>query len=105
VARMLRRPVHPGARTWFADTNGHEIESEQFWRTRVAEAGDLTLGALALCHTHRHERRAERPRNRNASRSGRWMLGRVTAVGRLDDGLVSVANVACEVAGVRVPVE
>jgi hypothetical protein len=63
---------------------------------------DLTLGRFALCHAHRRERRASKPSNRNASLSGRWMLGRITDASRLDAGLVSVANVECEVAGVRV---
>jgi serine/threonine protein kinase len=102
VARMLKRSRSPGERTWFSDTNGKEFESEHYFRTRVARPADLTIGGFALCHAHRHERRASKPSNRNASLSGRWMLGRITEVSRLDAGVVSVANVECEVAGVRV---
>jgi serine/threonine-protein kinase len=102
VARMARPPRSPGGRTWFTDTNGKGIDSEHYFRTRVAARVDLALGAIALCHAHRHERRATTPSNRNTSLSGRWMLGRVTEISRLDAGLVSVANVECEIAGVRV---
>lgn len=102
VARMLKRPKDPGGRAWFSDTNGMQFESEHYFRTRVATPTDLTLGRFALCHAHRRERRASKPSNRNASLSGRWMLGRITDASRLDAGLVSVANVECEVAGVRV---
>jgi hypothetical protein len=102
---MLRPPEHPGGRTWFSDTNGKLIDSEHYFRTRVAAPADLTIGAFALCHVHRNERRATTPTSRNASVSGRWMLGRVTEISGLDAGVVSVANVECEVAGVRVIAE
>jgi serine/threonine protein kinase len=102
VARMVKRSRSTDERTWFSDTNNKQFESEHYWRTRVARPADLTIGALALCHAYRRERRANKPSNRNASRSGRWMLGRITEVARLDAGLVSVENVECEVAGVRV---
>jgi hypothetical protein len=102
VARMLKRPEVPGGRTWFSDTNGKQLESEHYFRTRVAAAADLTIGALALCHAHRRDRQASKPSNRNASLSGRWMLGQITGVSRLGAGVVSVANVECEIAGVRV---
>jgi len=105
VAKMLEPPAGANTRTHFLDANGKDLATEAYWKSRIAIRDDLAIGAMAFCQAPSYLRHAEKPKDRAFARTQPWMLGRVTDVSKLDAGQVSVADVVCDVDGVRVPVE
>jgi hypothetical protein len=102
VAKLLEAPRIAGGPATFVAFNGEKVTTEHYWRTRAAVAADLALGGLAFCLTTGV--RATPPRERHAARSNGWMMGYVSDVTRLAAGEVSVADAACDLGAVRVPI-
>ncbi|HUJ62522.1 MAG TPA: hypothetical protein VLX92_28670, partial [Kofleriaceae bacterium] len=102
VAKMLAPPAQPGGRTRLLDGAGRELDTEYYWKTRIARRDDLTIGQLAFCQAPAYLDKASAPKTRAIARTEPWMMGRISNVAQLDSGQVSVANVVCDLAGVRV---
>ena len=100
IAKPLGSPPAPGMRAKFLAADGREIETEHYWKTRIAARADLAVGAFALCCAGFGDRAAVQLIGR-ATRTSPWILGRITDVSRLDAGEVEVADVRCDAAGVR----
>jgi len=104
VAKLTRAPSRPNGIALFLDARGTETETDAFWATRVARPEDLAIDRLALCQAGAYDKTASAPASKQASRTGPWILAKVTDTMDLAQGKVSVGDTVCAVGGVRVPV-
>jgi serine/threonine protein kinase len=102
VAKMLTPPARPGERATFLDSRSRQVETPFYWRTRIAQPGDLTIGTLAFCMARPHRRAASRPEDKQQARARVWIAARVTEIADLQNGTVSIGGVSCPVAATRV---
>lgn len=85
----------------FLLSNGKELWTAHYWRSRVATERDLSIGALVFC-PHGSGRA---PTDERSARRMAWLLGAVTDLSDLFKGTVAVGNRECEVRALRVPIE
>ena len=105
VAKPLGAPPVRGKRALFLDASSKQVDTDHHWRTRIARAEDLVVGAAAFCMARSSDRTATAPQTKQQARDSEWMLARITEIADVPRGTVSVGAVACAVDGVRVPAE
>jgi hypothetical protein len=100
--KMMTRPTAATrSEARFLLANGREMWTSHYWRTRVAAAGDLSLGVLVFCP----QGGGRAPVDERDARRKNWVLGAVTDVSDLYKGMVAVGTRDCEVQALRVPIE
>ena len=89
----------------FLDGNAREIATSTYWKSHIARADELVLGARALCRADSYMLASTGPRDKADARTQNWTLARVTEIGERSAGRVMVGDVVCDVSGVRIPEE
>jgi len=83
-----------------------DIWVKYFWKTRLAEEGDIKVGALVICFEGNGKSNVYyAPENKNSARTARWFMGRVTDTSDLYKGAVQIDRYNCSPEAIRVPVQ
>jgi tRNA A-37 threonylcarbamoyl transferase component Bud32 len=83
--------------------DAREVWTAAYWRTRPAEATDLTLGTFAICfNDNTRDGVYLPPPTKDAARTQGWFLGKLTDTSDLRKGWVRVDSYNCAVDGIRV---
>jgi eukaryotic-like serine/threonine-protein kinase len=101
----LRKPATTGSREaqFFLLDDSRDMWTSTYWRTRIAAAGDLVIGAFAICFNDNQRDDVYRaPATKDAARTGSWFLGKVTDTSDAAKGWVRIDTYNCAADGLRV---
>jgi serine/threonine protein kinase len=87
----------------FLDGNAHESTTAAYWKSHIARADELTLGARAVCRADSYMLASAGPRDKADARTQNWTLARVTDIAERAAGRVTIGDVVCDLSGVRIP--
>jgi hypothetical protein len=77
-----------------------------YWKTRPAQASDLTVGNFAICfEANHHDNLYDTPLAKEDARTGNWFAGRITDVSDLYKNSVRLDTYNCTPAALRVPIQ
>jgi len=83
-----------------------DIWVKYFWKTRLAEEGDIKVGALVICFEGNGKSNVYyAPENKNSARTASWSMGRVTDTSELYKGAVQIDSYNCSPEAIRLPVQ
>jgi hypothetical protein len=104
LAKMKQAPSAQSKREarFFRLNDSKDVWTAHFWRTRIADRGDLALGQFGICFEGSNQSGAyEAPAGKDAARTGSWFMGKITDLSDLYKGVVRVDTYKCALGNVR----